>query len=195
MDARTDSHAPLPDMLGIAPPEHDVRGRILVLLIHGIGVTILGVALVVPAANEAEPGMRILSAAAGVLGVGSAVCLAEGLRKFRCWAWFFMMYWLAPPLLVSPLILLDGSLSRSEKATAAAAGMMVLGAVHYLWTRRREFLPDAKLESRRPRLRTVTPEWRAARLARIGAETGRVRGTVSPRAGALWMRRASAVRR
>jgi hypothetical protein len=29
-------------MLGVAPPEHDVRGRILVLLVHGMGAGIFG---------------------------------------------------------------------------------------------------------------------------------------------------------
>ncbi len=85
-----------------------------------------------------------------------------------------------------------GDFNRSKTVSAAAMAMMLLGALHYLWLRRWDFWTDARLERRRPPPRAVTPEWRAARLARIAAEAGRVRRTVSPRPGALWMRRTCA---
>jgi hypothetical protein len=125
-----------------------------------------------------------------MFGFGGAAYIAEGLRRFECWSWFFAMGWLVPWLAVL-LDLLFRPLGE-ETVPALAGAMMLTGAVHYLWARRREFWTDAKLEARRPPRRAVTPEWRAARLARIGAGEGRMRRRVSPRPGALWVRRTSA---
>lgn len=178
-------------MLGVAPPEHDVGGRILILLMHAFGVVILGAALAASMEGEVAPGAVILYAILGMFGLGGAVYIAEGLRRFECWAWFFAMGWLVPPWLAVLFGLLFEPLGEETLATVAA-GMMLTGAVHYLWARRREFWTNAKLEARRPPPRAVTPEWRAARLAGIAAEAGRVQRRASPRPGALWMRRTSA---
>jgi hypothetical protein len=186
-----DPAAPLPDMLGVAPPEHDVRGRILVLLIHGIGAGVFGLALISPVLDR--PGFfdYVQFVTLGATAWASMAYLADGVRRFRCWSWFFVMWWLVPPWLAVLLALLFEPLGEQTVPTVAGA-MTLTGAVHYLWTRRWEFWADAKLEARRPAPRAVTPEWRAARLDRIAARAGRVRRTVSPRPGALWMRRTSA---
>jgi hypothetical protein len=99
--------------------------------------------------------------------------------------------WLVPPWVVVVLDLVCRPLD--EDIVPAAAGVMMLtGALHYLWLRRWDLWTDARLEHRRPPPRAVTAEWSTARLARMAAEAGRVRRRVSPRPGALWMRRTSA---
>jgi hypothetical protein len=185
-----DPEAPLPDMLGVAPPEHDVRGRILILLIHGIGAGVFGYALIAAALETYLLLDCILSVSLGALAWASMAYLADGVRRFRCWSWFFVMWWLVPPWLVVLLALMFEPLGEQTVPTIAGA-MTSTGAVHYLWTRRWDFWADARLERRRPPPRAVTPEWRAARLAGIAAEAGRVRRTASDRPGALWMRRTS----
>jgi hypothetical protein len=162
-----DPATPLPDMLGVAPPEHDVRGRILVLLIHGIGAGVFGRALIAPALEPLRLLDYILSVTLGAMAWASMAYLADGLRRFKCWSWFFVMWWLVPPWLGVLLALLFDSFD-AQTVPAVAGAMTLTGAVHYLWTRRREFWTDAKLEARR------------------------VRRTVSPRPGTLWMRRTSA---
>jgi hypothetical protein len=186
-----DPPAPLPDMLGVAPPEHDVRGRILYLLIYGMGAGVFALALIAPASDAYSLTEYVSFAMLGALGCASIAYLADGLRRFECRAWFFVMGWLAPAWLGTLLGLLFREFGE-EVVPAVAGAMMMTGAVHYLWTRRREFWTDAKLEARRPPRCVVTPRWRAARLARIAAEAGRVRRPVSPRPGTLWMRRTSA---
>ncbi|WP_420128885.1 hypothetical protein [Longimicrobium sp.] len=188
-----DPDAPLPEMLGVAPPEHDARGHILVLLVHGMGATVLGWSVLAPAYDAYEVGEWVLIVVLGVLVCAGIGYLADGMRRFKCWVWFFVMGWLVPAMAVGLGELLFGTLTP-EDGIVIVGTMMVMGAVHYLWARRREFWVDARLEARRPRHRSVTPEWRAARLARIGAGPGGERRTVSPRPGALWLRRASAGR-
>jgi hypothetical protein len=120
--------------------------------------------------------------------------VANGLRRFECWAWFFVAGSLVMPLPGVAWILF-GEPSPATTVTTSAAFMMLAGALHYLWVRRWDFWNDARLERRRKAPRAVPPEWRAARLARIGAGPLRSRRAIPPQPGALWMRRPSAVRR
>jgi hypothetical protein len=119
---------------------------------------------------------------------------ARAVERFACWSWFFVGGWLVMLLLAAVNTLSYRGIFDAGGASAAAGGMMLLGVLHYLWLRRWDFWADTRLESLRVRPRVVTPEWRAARLARIQAGTGRPCRTVSPRPGALWMRRTHAVR-
>jgi hypothetical protein len=195
MDAHADSARPLPDMLGEVPPEHDLRGRMLVLLIYACG-TMLWAAFLLMGDTW---GQRVVLFIVAVPFFATAAFLARAVTRFECWSWFFVGGWFALVFLVIVAGFLVSAFSpvgftEAEMMTAAPIAMMLLGALHYLWLRRWDFWTDAMLERRRPRLRAVTPEWRAARLAGIGSQTVR-RRTVSPRPGALWLARTSDVRR
>lgn len=192
MDARTGSDLPLPEMVGVAPPEHDIRGRILVLLIYGCGAAAFAGLLVEGVYNGGGVMQCLVMALFGAGLFAAAAYLANGLRRFECWSWFFVVGWLALPLATALDFLLrpDQPLSRPEAASAVAAVMMLLGAIHSLWVRRWDFWEEPRLEALRPRPRGVTPAWRAARLARIGAGLPSLR-VPAPTAGALWMRRST----
>ncbi|HEU4884309.1 MAG TPA: hypothetical protein VFT45_18785 [Longimicrobium sp.] len=139
-------------------------------------------------------GMWVLGFAVGAPVFAVAAYIARAVDRFACWSWFFVGGWFALALLTIVGAFSYADLGDPEALTAAATAMMLLGALHYLWVRRWDFWADARLERRRPPPRAVTPEWRAARLARMGTQTVR-RRTVSPQPGALWMRRTSPVRR
>ena len=180
---------PLADMLGDVPPEHDLRGRMIVLVIYACGaIAWATVVFDMPGGWEE----RLLRFVVGAPVFGCAWFIARAVERFACWSWFFLGAW--------AVLLLPGAvgvLAYEDDAGLAAvlsavAVMLSLGALHYLWVRRWDFWADTRLERLRPRRRVVTPEWRAARLARIGADHGRARRTVSPRPGALWMRRTRA---
>jgi hypothetical protein len=178
-------------MLGKAPPEHDLRGRILVLMIYACGAMWVTVVFDMPAGWEGW----LFGFVVGAPAFAVAAYIARAVNRFACWSWFFLAGWFALALLPIVGAFLYADLGEPESVTAAAGAMMLLGALHYLWLRRWDFWTDARLELRRPAPRAVTPEWRAERLARIGTEPARSRRTVSPQPGALWMRRTSAVRR
>jgi hypothetical protein len=176
-------------MLGDVPPEHDLRGRLLVLGIYAAGVVLWAmIAFDLGEGWEERLGMFVLASPVPVC----AAIIARAVERFAFWSWAIGVVWLAVFLLVGVGALTSLDLSRAEAVSAAAAVMMMLGGLQYLWLRRRDFWADLRVEHRRPPPRAVTPEWRAARLARIGAGTGRVRRRVSPRPGALWMRRTRA---
>jgi hypothetical protein len=155
---RTESFA---EMLGIAPPEHDVRGRILVLALYAFGT--LSAAVVITGAES--PGERLPFAIGAALLFGGAAFLAEAVRRFACWSWFFVAGWLV--LLLLPMLdtLVFGRLGPAEAVSSAAAVMMLAGALHYLWVRRWEFWADARLDARLPPPRRVSSGWRAERLS------------------------------
>jgi hypothetical protein len=187
MDEHSDSARPLPEMLGEVPPEHDLRGRLMVLAISlGAAVCWVTVVFDMGAGWEERLGWFVLASPVFVC----AWIFARAVERFACWSWFVLGTWLAAFLLVGLGAIFSGELSRAEAVSAAAAVMTALGGLQYLWQRRRDFWADARVQNRHPPPRAVTPEWRAARLARIGAAPHRPR--VSPRPGALWMRRSRA---
>lgn len=187
MDEHPDPTCPLPDMVGDVPPEHDLRGRLMVLGIYACGAVLW--AGIVFEAWEWGTRLALLIVAAPLFA--TAAFIARAVNRFECWSWFFVVGWFALFLSGIGTAFFLGDFTRSEMVSAAAMAMMLLGALHYLWLRRWDFWADARLERRRPPPRAVTPEWRAARLARMAPEAGRVHRTVSPRPGALWMRRTS----
>ena len=185
MERHSESSAPLADMLGDVPPEHDLRGRLIVLAIYACGAL-----LWVGFLFEAGPAMFLVGASVFAF----AAFIARAVDRFACWSWFFLGAWalLLLPGAVGVLVYEDDA--GQAAVISAAAVMLSLGALHYLWVRRWDFWTDTRLEVRRPPPpRAVTPEWRAARLARIGSQPVRSR-SVSPRPGALWMRRMTGIR-
>jgi hypothetical protein len=191
MDAHSDSARPLAEMLGDVPPEHDLRGRVIVLVIYACAALVWAEILI--KADGWGVALALLVVTAPVLAV--AAYIARAVNRFECWSWFFISGWFSLFLIGIVAAFAFRDFHESEVVSAAAVAMMLLGALHYLWLRRWDFWADARLEARRPALRAVTPEWRAARLARIGAQSVRSRRTAPPRPGALWMRRKSTVRR
>lgn len=191
MDASPNSARPLADMLGAVPPEHDLRGRIIVLMIYACGA----LAWAGIAADGPDWGTRLALAVLAAPVFAVAAFIARAVERFACWSWFFLSAWAALLLPGAVGVLIYEDDAGTAAVLSAAAVTLSLGALHYLWVRRWDFWADARLERRRPRPRAVTPEWRAARLAQIGAQSVRSGRTVSPRPGALWMRRTPAVRR
>lgn len=188
MEGHTESARPLPDMLGDVAPEHDLRGRMIVLVIYASGA-LAWAALVFGMRGVGE---RLVGLVVGALLFACAAFVARAVERFACWSWFFAVGWLVLILVEVALNFSYQPLSGAEAVSVAAGAMMLLGALHYLWLRRWDFWVDARLERRRRGARVVTPEWRAARLAAMGP-SGRAR-LPAPVAGALWMRRASPAR-
>ena len=188
MHTSADPDRPLAEMMGVAPPEHDIRGQLLVLLLYGCGAASLGASLIAPVLDGMPLSAWSYALPLGLLGLGCAVYVAEGLRRFECWSWFFAMGWLVPPLAGLAFAVAHESTSTGERISCAAAGMTLLGAIHYLWQRRWDFWVQPRPGARRAARRRVTPEWRAARLAGIRMDPARVPLTVSPRPGAFWTR-------
>jgi hypothetical protein len=179
-------------MLGDVPPEHDLRGRMVVLMIYACGAIAWGtVVFDMPGTWED----RLVRLVVGAPLFGFAWFMARAVERFACWSWFFLSAWAVLLLPGAVGVLMYEDDAGTAAVVSAAAIMLSLGALHYLWVRRWDFWADTRFERLRPRRRVVTPEWRAARLAGIGTGAVRVRRTVSPRPGALWMRSASAVRR
>lgn len=162
MDARAESTDPVAEMLGVAPPEHDVRGRVLVLALHSCGIVGAGAVVVI---NWHSSGLRLLVAILACLILAGTAFLAEAVRRFACWSWFFVAGWLVLFLLPMLDALAHERLGRAEAVSGMAAAMMLMGALHYLWVRRWDFWADPRLEARLPPLRRVSPQWRAARLS------------------------------
>lgn len=159
----------LPELVGESPPEHDLRGRMLVLMLYACGgAAFLGMATLM---RELPPAQWPLFLLFGAFFFAVAAFIAEGFRRFECWAWFFVMGWLILPVAV---VLLDPYELR-EAGTPAAAGFATFIAVwmHYLWSRRWQFWSDPRIQPRARR--RVTPEWRAARLARMAADASAAR--------------------
>jgi hypothetical protein len=191
VDAHIDRTRPLAEMLGDVPPEHDLRGRIIVFIIYACGAAAWATTLFDVRGGWGAWMFRFV-VGASVFAV--ATYIARAVNRFACWSWFFVGGWFALALLAIVGAFSYADMGDPEAVTAAAVAMMLLGALRYLWLRRWDFWADARLELRGPPPRAVTSEWRAARLAQIGAQSVRSRRTVSPRPGALWMRRTSAVR-
>jgi hypothetical protein len=187
MDGPTHPEAPLPDILGVAPPEHDLLGRVLILLIHTCAAWVLALALVAPVGDGRPVGECVTMAALGGLGCAALMYLAEGVRRFRCWAWFFVVAWLALPLPGVLAMLLSPIASMTEDVTSFAAGVMLIGGLRYLWQRRWDFWVDARLDARFRAPRGVSAEWCAARRAQLAASVPR--RPAAPVAGALWAQR------
>lgn len=127
MDGPTHPEAPLPDILGVAPPEHGLLGRVLILLIHTCAAWVLALALIAPAGDGRPVGECVTTAALGGLGCAALMYLAEGVRRFRCWAWFFVAAWLALPLPGVLAMLMSPIDSLTEDATSFAGGVMLIG--------------------------------------------------------------------
>lgn len=180
MDERPDSHLPLAGMLGEGPPEHGLRGRALLALVYGCGAWAFAASLRVDNGRADSLAAVLL----GAMAFGVAVCVAEGLRRFRSWAWFFAAGWLG---LLCPVLLLAPGEMPWPAPVSYLAGVMGIGWIHSLWTRRGDFLPDERVEALRRRPRWVTREWRAARLARMNTVLPLPRAA-APVAGALWTR-------
>lgn len=186
MDQPAASPRPLADMLGDVPPEHDLRGRMIVLMIYACGVVAWGTVVFDMPGDRVDRLIRLL---AGAPLFGCAWFIARAVERFACWSWFFLGAWavLLLPGAVGVLAYEDDA--GMAAVISAAAIMLSLGALHYLWVRRWDFWADPRLVSLRPRTRHVTRQWRAARLARIG--TAPRPRAASPRPGALWMRRSA----
>jgi hypothetical protein len=180
MDARAESTDPIVDMLGVAPPEHDVRGRILVLALYGCGVFGWGATVMI---NADTPALRLPVLVLGGLLFAGAAFIAEAVRRFACWAWFFVAGWLVLLLLPMLDVLFFRELGPAEIVSSTAAAMMLMGALHYLWVRRWDFWVDARLDARLPPPRRVSPGWRAARLSGIGTASGGPRSASPAGAG------------
>jgi hypothetical protein len=166
-------------MLGAGPPEHGLRGGSLILTIAGLGVALF--AEMLTWTGELRWSVPI---AAGILA--GCVFVAQEIRHHRCWAWFFVMGWLV--LMFAPALLLLPGEFVWPRPVSYGLGVMVLGWIHWLWTRRGDFLPDARIDALRRRERRVTAEWRGARLSRMGPSMSPVRPP-PPVPGALWTRR------
>lgn len=149
------------ELLGESPPEHGLVGRLLIIFLHTAGLALYGIVFV-----ELQARLPDMLLAAAIPATFSY--LAESLRRFECWVWFAVMFTLCP-LPLSLLVALDEG-SLGDAALAAWFLAPVMGVIHYLWSRRHQFWADPPTRSsRRPAGRWVTPEWRAARLARIAA--------------------------
>lgn len=175
------------DLFGVSPPEHGVLGRALIVLIHCIIPAAGIVALIV---RPWERGDRADMVVAGVVFLLWGAYVAECLRRFECWAWFFVMPLLLAvtvlPLLAmgaAAFILIRGGTPPSEVLGYGGLSIPLVAWIHYLWSRRWDFWSDPPSRARRrPERRWVTPEWRAARLARLGsvATSPRVKGARPP---------------
>jgi hypothetical protein len=176
MNAPQDLPSPDVDLLGVSPPEHGLPGRALMVLLY----------MAAPAAAfswaltewQREDPMPAVGFTAIVFAFGTY--LAESLRRFECWSWFFTM-----PLLTGVVLTLLAVMADSAPREAVGfAGLCapVAAWMHYLWTRRWQFWSDGPSRPAPRSERWVTPEWRAARLAgmartRAGALEGAVHGT------------------
>ncbi len=184
MDARTDSDLPLEGMLGEGPPEHGLRGQALIALVYACGAWVFALSLTVDNGRADSTGPMLL----GVMAFAGCAFAAQSLRRFRCWAWFFVMGWLV--LVFAPSLLLAAGDFPWPAPVSYAAGVMVIGWIHWLWTRRGDFLPDARIDALRRRQRWVTRDWRTARLTGLSAAVPS--RPAAPVPGALWMRRSAA---
>ncbi|MBW3570623.1 MAG: hypothetical protein KY467_05915 [Gemmatimonadetes bacterium] len=180
------SDRPLPEMVGDAAPEHDLRGRIIVRVMYGCGVLAWAT---LPFAENATWGERLALFVGGALVFAWTALIAGAVERFACWSWFFVVGWFVLLLLGALDTLSYEHRTRGEAGSACAAALVLLSALHYLWLRRWDFWADARLEARCV-VRRVTPEWRRARLARMRAAPQRLPGG-SPRPGELWLSRAS----
>lgn len=167
MDAQHAAGSSGPELLGESPPEHGLPGRMLIVLLHVAGIAGFAGLVAADGLTMAERGARVPFALLVALLLG---LLAEGLRRFDCSAWFFVMGTLGLTGVFMGLALFHAPLE-----TIGAWGVFVLiaGWMHYLWSHRGPFWADPPTRASRSRPdRWVTPEWRAARLARIGDGSG-----------------------
>ncbi len=168
MDAQHSTEFSAPELLGESPPEHGLPGRALILLIHAAGIFSSAALFVGDNLSWTERAARLPFACLMAITIA---LLAEGLRRFDCIAWFFVMGTLGLTSFFLVIVLLDAPL----RETVGMWGVFVFiaGWMHYLWSHRRPFWaePPGRPSRHRPE-RWVTPEWRAARLARM-AEGGR----------------------
>lgn len=128
---------------------------------------------------------RLLLALFGAATFAAMAFIAEGVRGYNCWAWFTVMGLLV--LFFGPALLLYPGDFAWPVPVSYAIGVMTIGWVHWLWTRRGDFLPDPRIDSLRRRRRRVTGGWRMARLAGLAAAVPR--RPAAPVAGALWAQR------
>lgn len=162
MDAHPTPDLPVHDLVAESPPEHAMPGRTLILLVHAVGWTaFVALAFSRPVSSETAA-LAVFGALFPLFGA----YLGEALRRFECWSWFFAI----PLLCAVGLTMLAnvGGLPAWEAACAATFSIPLLGWIHYLWVRRWQFWSEWPARPR-PVRRRVSPAWRAARLARIGA--------------------------
>jgi hypothetical protein len=168
----------LPELVGESPPEHDLRGRMLVLMLYACGgAAFLGMAMLM---RELPPAQRPLLLLFGGFFFAVAAFIAEGFRRFECWAWFFVMGWLVLP--VGFVLMAPYELREVGTPAAIGFGTFIALWMHYLWSRRWQFWSDPRIAP--PPRRRVTPEWRAGRLARMAADASAARAaraTAAPR--------------
>lgn len=163
MDAQHPAESSAPELLGESPPEHGLPGRVLILLIHAVGIFSSVCLFAGDDLSWAERAARLPFACLMAITIG---LLAEGLRRFDCSAWFFVMGTLGLTLFFMVIVVFDAPPRESVGATGAFA--LITGWMHYLWSHRQPFWADPPTRaSRHPSERWVTPAWRAARLARI----------------------------
>ena len=189
MDQPADSPRPLAEMLGDVPPEHDLRGRMIVLVIYGLGAAAW--ATLVLEMNDGW-GVRLGAFIVGAVIFAPFAYIARAVQRFASWSWAFVGGWLLLFFLIAVTFIFDRYGSTAERGGAVATAMTFLGGLHYLWLRRWDFWADERLERLRTRRRYVTREWRAARLTQI--RTAHRPRAASPRPGALWMRHARTAR-
>jgi hypothetical protein len=178
MDAKHSIPSPSTELLGESPPEHGLPGRALILLIHAAGTASSVGLFIGDNLSWAERAARLPFACLMAITIA---LVAEGLRRFDCIAWFFVMGSLGLTLFFMVMIALFDAPLR-ETAGAWGVFVFIVGWMRYLWLHRQPFWADPPTRPSRHRAeRWVTPEWRAARLGRMAEDGGRS-SAVPPRA-------------
>lgn len=152
-----------PEILGESPPEHGLAGHMLVLLIHSLGG--VGFLALMLDGSRSWPELAGLFPFACIIPLSTAI-LADALRRFECWSWFFLMLALVGYVWTAAVVVSDLAV---DVAQVMSLSIPVMVWTRYLWVRRWQFWADSPTRpSQRLPNRRVTAEWRAARLARIG---------------------------
>jgi hypothetical protein len=122
-------------MLGADGPELGLRGWSRVLTIYGCGAMLFWAL----SSAEGTGSERLLPELIGAAMFAAAAFIAEGVRRYNCWAWFTVMGWLV--LFFGPALLLYPADFAWPTPVSYALGVMTIGWIHWLWTRRGDFLP------------------------------------------------------
>ncbi|HEX8395084.1 MAG TPA: hypothetical protein VF665_22245 [Longimicrobium sp.] len=137
-----DSRHDAPRMQGLSYPEHTWMGNTVVaaLYIAAAAVFAASVRTGILYLDDREPGvlgMSISAVALGLLAGGYIAALGYSVRRFACWAWFFLMIPLAVTCSVYPLRFIFG-----DHIALLEIPLVLMPAVlwtHYLWKRRLDF--------------------------------------------------------
>lgn len=131
-----DEGAPLP-LHALTYPEHGPTGWMFIALFCAAGTASV---LSAPLLAITEGDVEILAATPFGIGFGAmAFWMAYEFYRFACWTWWFVFFWLTPPL--SSVFLLPWMINgRAADLTATLCiAAVAAGPAHYLWRRRDDF--------------------------------------------------------